>query len=261
MENDPLQKNRQAPVVNPNPPATSPITGQAPDSQFYTSPTISRTTNPKRQPRLKKILKILFVAQIILYVLGLWVIYGSRNANDLSGLGALLPLGLSLVLLYIGSPLFFYYLYKCHKDNSRYSTLLIILFVISFSTQIFHVTVAGSLVASDPPYGGYDHVICNDQKCMSQHFSKCELVDYTSKATVNTGTSDEAIATTSYSIFSTTEKFGCQISIKTQIETPFKDGSQRSLKNQTLYCQAYPGMDFDQYIQEVLDNPSQHKCT
>lgn len=214
---------------------------------------------------VKVILQCLLVFQIVLGVLTIYTLYSTRNARDFSGLAAFATIVLHVILFSVSVVLFGYYVQACKKSSIKRGLTTTALLVASFFLIVLS-SMSSSFITADPPYGGYEKALCADEACMSQHFSRCALVDYTAKSILNAGTPDEAIATTRYSIYSTTEYHGCHILMETHIETPLvtlADGtdSKRTLKHQTVFCQAYPGMDFKQYIQEVLDDPRQHSCT
>lgn len=269
MENDPLQNDKTTQSVgNADTQASNVVSSESfnePNGANPSPQVFGAQPKHSRKLRIMKIvLQCLLVIQVGLGILTICILYVTRNARDLSGIEAFVTIVLHVLLLSVSIVLFGFYAQACRRNQIKRSVATTVLLAVSLLLIVLS-SVAGQVITSDPPYGGYETAVCNDQRCMSQHFSQCKLVAYTATATINSGLPDEAIATTRYTIYSTTEKYGCRMQIETQTKTPIKtldDGSksQRTLKNQTLFCQAYPGMDFEQYIQEVLDDPSQHEC-
>lgn len=234
------------------------------DPQLFGMQDAASAQTPRKIAVARRVLIFLFSLQCVLGLMTAWILYSTWDSVDGSGVAAIVPASLHILLLSAGIVLFGYYRSWRRKSNMRRDATATILLVASVSILLL-VQVVSNLAFYTKSYDEYQSVTCKDVQCMSDQFNECALSEYTAQATVDKGLPDEAVATTKYHVYDTTEEFGCLISIQTEVKTVMKeleDGSQsqRLLQNQTLYCRAYPGLNFEQYIQEVLDNPAKHDC-
>lgn len=79
--------------------------------------------------KLIKILKVFLIVQILMYAWGIQIIYSSTHdgVDSLAGLGALLPLGIFVLLSAIDFVLFIIYLVKVYKNKLPKDIILLLL--------------------------------------------------------------------------------------------------------------------------------------